>query len=159
LERLKSVGFAVALIIVLAPILLVWLPLYLVGFAVWGFVLRLWFWYAHIRQGRPVLFVYSNSPNWQSYVEEHLLPRLEGRAVVINWSERRLWNSTNRFEGLFFRRFTGDRHCNPIAFVSRSSLRFRVVRFHQAFLDLKHGKPATLQAAESEFWGSVERAA
>jgi hypothetical protein len=158
LKLIGAVGVG-AFILVLVPVLLVWVPIYLLALGLWGVVLRAWFWNRHGRRGRRVLFVYSNSPNWQSYIEEHFLPRLGEHAVVINWSERSQWGAKNPWEGFFFHRFAGSQHFNPMAFVLRPRLRFHEVRFHQAFLDLKHGKPAALHAAESEFWGLVERAA
>jgi hypothetical protein len=38
-------------------------------------------WGAH---GKRLMLVYSNSPNWQAYVEENWLPHLESIAVVLN---------------------------------------------------------------------------
>src|SRR5918911_507082 len=43
-------------------------------------------------RGRDLLLVYSNSPNWQPYVEANWLPRWGERAVVLNWSERSRWS-------------------------------------------------------------------
>ena len=37
--------------------------------------------------GTRVLFVYSNSPVWQSYIENNIVPRLPPKSVVLNWSE------------------------------------------------------------------------
>jgi hypothetical protein len=36
-------------------------------------------------QGKDLLLVYSNSPNWQQHVEEQWLPKWRQRAVVLNW--------------------------------------------------------------------------
>jgi hypothetical protein len=39
-----------------------------------------------------VLFVYSNSPNWQEYIEQQILPRLPANTAIMNWSERKKWS-------------------------------------------------------------------
>ena len=40
-------------------------------------------------RGRRVLFVYSNSPDWQEYVEEKIIPKPPINAVIMNWSDRK----------------------------------------------------------------------
>jgi hypothetical protein len=99
-------------------------------------------------QGKFVLFVYSNSPNWQAYVEEQLLPRIEPHAVVLNWSERQRLMTEAPLEFRAFRFWAGDREFNPIAIAVPAHGRVQIVRFWQAFRDLKHGKPLTLRTAE-----------
>src|SRR5713226_7047787 len=63
-------------------------------------------------QGKDLLLVYSNSPNWKSYVEEKWLTRWGHRAVVLNWSERQHWQRERRPEVALFRAFAGDREFN-----------------------------------------------
>jgi hypothetical protein len=156
-NRLKTIGI-LALVALFLPVILVYVAGYLVWLLVWGAILRVWFWRAHAARGRRVLFVYSASPNWQAYVEEHILPRIGERAVLLNWSERRLWSSTSPWEARFFRRFAGDREFNPLALVFCARGRVRSVRFHQAFLDFKHGEDSALRAAEEELFALVEAA-
>lgn len=158
MDRLKTVGI-LALVVLMLPLLLVYVVAYLLWILLWGAILRVWFWRAHAARGRPVLFVYSESPNWRAYVEENLLPRLGDRAVVLNWSERRRWPSTSPWEAHFFHRFAGDRDFNPLALVFCGAGRIRRVRFHRAFLDWKHGKDATLRAAEAELFALLEAGA
>jgi len=146
-------------VVLCLPLLLAWIAAYLVIMLVWGAVLRAWFWRAHASRGRPVLFVYSESPNWQSYVEANILPRIAERSVVLNWSERRQWPSTRPWEERFFRRFAGDREFNPIALVFEPWGRVTAVRFHQAFRDYRHGKPASLERAEARLYDLARAAA
>lgn len=134
-------------IVLMLPLALAWIAAHVVAMLVSGASLRIWFWHAHASRGRWILFVYSESPNWQPYVEDHLLPHIADRAVVLNWSERRHWSSTHPWEARFFRRFAGDREFNPIALVFGPRGRVTAVRFHRAFLDHKHGKPAALERA------------
>jgi hypothetical protein len=101
-------------------------------------------------QGKRLLLVYSNSPNWQVYVEENWLPQLEAIAVVLNWSERSIWAERNPFEADIFRTWAGDREFNPLAIIIPADGPVRVIRFWQAFRHYKHGKDRTLRAAEAE---------
>jgi hypothetical protein len=102
-------------------------------------------------QGRDLLLVYSNSPNWKRYVEEKWIPRWGNRAVVLNWSERRIWQRERRPEVALFRAFAGDREFNPLGIVVPQKGRAaRVVRFWRAFRDYKHGKDHSLRVAEAK---------
>ena len=104
-------------------------------------------WGAH---GKRMLLVYSNSPNWQAYVEENLRPQLDSIAVVLNWSERVTWTERNPFEADIFRTWAGDQEFNPLAIIIPADGAVRVIRFWQAFRDYKHGKDRTLRTAEAE---------
>jgi len=106
-------------------------------------------------QGKRLLLVYSNSPNWQTYVEENWLPRLESIAVVLNWSERSTWAERHAFEADIFRMWAGEREFNPVAIIIPADGRVRVIRFWQAFRDYKHGKDRILRAAEAELGAAL----
>ena len=153
-KRLKSIAILV-LVVLLSPVLLVWIVSSLLWSFFWGVILRLWFWRTHATQGRPVLFVYSDSPNWQAYIEENILPRIRDRAVILNWSERQHWPAASPWEARFFHRFAGDREFNPVALVFCARGRIKAVRFYNAFLDFKHGKESALRAAEAELFTLV----
>jgi len=156
-KRVKRIGVLIGVVLSL-PLLLVYVAAYLFAVSVWGVVLRFWFWRAHAAHGRRILFVYSESPNWQAYIEENILPRIQGRAVVLNWSQRRNWKSICPWEARFFRRFAGDREFNALALVFCHRGRIKAIRFHRAFLDFKHGKESALREAETEFFSLVEAA-
>jgi hypothetical protein len=151
MDRFKTIG-VLALVALFLPLIVVYVAAHLLWLFVWGAILRVWFWRTHAAQGRPVLFVYSDSPSWQEYIEENILPRISERAVVLNWSERRVWSSESPWEARFFHRFAGDREFNPLALVFCASGRIRAIRFHRAFLDFKHGKESALRAAEAELF-------
>jgi hypothetical protein len=55
----------------------------------YAFLLHVLLWVFWSPAGKRVLFVYSNSPVWQSYIEDDILPRLPQGSVVLNWSECR----------------------------------------------------------------------
>lgn len=157
MDRLKRIaGFVLAGL--LLPVLLLLFVLWFPWFFAWGIILRIWFWRSHAVEGRRVLFVYSESPNWQEYIEERILPCIQERAVVLNWSQRRLWSAESGWEARFFRHFSGRKEINPLALVFCRRGRVRSVRFYQAFLDFKHGNKLPLQTAEAELFELMEAA-
>jgi hypothetical protein len=105
-------------------------------------------------QGKDLLLVYSNSPHWQQYVEANWLTRWNARAVVLNWSERRSWQTPPRAtapEVVLFQAFSGPREFNPLAIVvPPRGHAVHIVRFWKAFRDHKHGKPAGLRTCEAQ---------
>ena len=135
------------------------------------------------RHGSEVrgLLIYSNSPNWQAYIEREWLPRLQGRLFIMNWSHRVRWEVECPLEAMIFREL-GDREFNPAAIVFRPLVPGRlfrrwldairaldpigmlapyerpadVVRFFQAFRDFKHGRDRTLRAQELRLWALLE---
>jgi hypothetical protein len=105
--------------------------------------------------GKCLLLVYSNSPHWQGYIEEHWLSRIGRISVVLNWSDRARWPEQHAFEAEIFRMWAGDREFNPLAIVIPERGPVRVIRFWQAFRDYKHGKDRALRAAEEELAAAV----
>src|SRR5215831_2705477 len=80
-----------ALIIVSLPLLLPLFLIALVLFLLHRGVLYLLIWLLWLPSGKDTLVVYSNSPIWQDYMTEQVLPLVQERAVVLNWSERSTW--------------------------------------------------------------------
>jgi hypothetical protein len=156
----KVVGLAAAVVLlaVLIPVLLLALPFLAVRA---GLNRRKRRWLQrefHARwgsSGKRVLLVYSNSPHWQTYIEEHWLPRIGSVAVVLNWSERTRWPEQHPFEREIFRMWAGDREFNPLAIVIPEHGPVHVIRFWRAFRDHKHGKDRALRAAEAELAEAV----
>ena len=108
--------------------------------------------------GRNVLFVYSNSPAWQEYIEQNLLPRLPETTLVLNWSERRKWKRLT-LGYLAFRFFGGSREFNPLAVIVQPLRWAKCFRFWKPFRDFKHGKPESLAKLENEFFEYLSRLA
>lgn len=102
------------------------------------------------RHGKVGLLVYSNSPNWQAHIETRWLPHVADRLVVLNWSERKQWKVSAPLEARIHSHWAGDRNFNPVAIVFPDKGNVAVVRFWQPFRDYRHGKTATLRAAETE---------
>ena len=93
-QRTKSISEKIgqlALIILLLPIIL---PLSVLGFALFLFhrvVLYLLVWIVWLPTGKDTLLVYSDSPIWRDYMTQQVLPLVQERAIVLNWSERSKW--------------------------------------------------------------------
>lgn len=95
-------------------------------------------WVLWLPKGKDVLFVYSDSPIWREYMTTQVLPLVQKRAVVLNWSERKTW-SKRTLGPAVFRHFGGAREFNPLLVVFRPLRRARVFRFWEAFKDWKRG--------------------
>jgi hypothetical protein len=55
-------------------------------------LLYLLVWALWLPRGKDVLLVYWDSPIWHEYVTTQILPLVQDRAVVLNWSERKKWS-------------------------------------------------------------------
>jgi hypothetical protein len=142
--------------LVLIPLLLIALPfLPILGFffLTRGLYLRLWFWFKYIKNGTRILFVYSSSLNWQTYIEENILPSIQSQTKVLNWSERKRWNN---HELSLLNHFAGETEFNPSAIVFITFWKVKCIRFYQAFKDYKHGNDLTLKKAEKELYETMQ---
>jgi hypothetical protein len=111
----------------------------------------IWSWWC--LRGRDVLFVYSDSPVWHDYVEQHIMPQLGERAVILNWSKRRRWRFS--LAKMAFCHFGGYGQFNPLGVVFRPFRSSKEFRFWQPFRDFKHGHPEALHRMESDFFGYI----
>ncbi len=141
-------------LILVSPLLALLVLLYFPFLAAYGLVLHIAAWMCWCTRGKHVLIVYSNSPVWQPYFESQLLPALESRAVILNWSERATW-PTWTLAYMVFRFFGGDRNFNPMAIVFRPGRFRRVFRFWKPFRDFKYGKPEAVERMKDELLGIV----
>src|SRR4029453_3508100 len=74
--------FVALVVVVCSPLLLLLLPLVL-AYGLYALPLHSLLWLLWSPAGKRVLFVYSNSPVWQSYIETNILPRLPHGSVVV----------------------------------------------------------------------------
>jgi hypothetical protein len=149
----KAKGWQIALLILLAPLLLLAVVLWFVFFVISSIFLHVAVWSWWCIRGRDILFVYSDSPIWHDYIEQQVLPHLGERAVVLNWSQRTRWRLS--LARLVFYHFAGWRAFNPMAVVFRPCRRTRTFRFLEPFKDFKHGRTEALNRMESEFFGLI----
>jgi hypothetical protein len=139
------------LLIVFLPILA---PAFLMAgivFVLYRTVLTVTAWAVLCRRGTNTVFVTSDSPNWNDYLQNNIISRIRSRAVVLNWSEHTHWKRFSLPVRIFFH-FAGSTQFNPIAIVFRPFHRTRVFRFWQPFKDHKHGKTEPLKRMEEEFF-------
>ena len=111
--------------------------------------LYLLIWLVWLPRGKDVLYVSSDSPIWQEYMAEHVLPLVHHRAVILNWSEREKWSSWS-FSVRVFRAFGGSREFNPMVVVFRPLQRARHFRFLKAFKAWKTGDPRQVEQLRRE---------
>lgn len=142
-----------ALVIPFLPLLVVVAVLWLVFFVISSVCLHIVIWSWWCIRGRNILFVYSDSPIWHDHIEQHILPDLGERAVVINWSQRARWRLS--LDRMAFYHFAGWRGFNPMAVVFRPFRRTRTFRFLQPFREFKRGHPEALRRMEREFFGYI----
>jgi hypothetical protein len=105
-------------------------------------------------KGKDILFVYSDSPIWYEYMTTEILPLVERRAVVLNWSERRKWPRWSLGVELF-RRFGGTRDFNPLVVLFRPLQRARIFRFWPAFKDWKRGYREPVERLRQELLSAL----
>ena len=78
--------------ILLAALVVLFLPIILLALLAFGLsmlyggALYLLVWLLWLPKGKDILFVYSDSPIWREYMTTEILPVVEARAVVLNWS-------------------------------------------------------------------------
>jgi hypothetical protein len=135
----------VTLLVLLSPLILVGLICHLVP----GLLLLIGIWCWWLPRGKSVLFVHSDSPVWHDYLGANVLNRLDERAVILNWSERRRWRLN--LSVLAFWYFGGRRAFNPLGIVIRLFRLPRVFRFYEPFRDFKHGKTDAVEKMTREF--------
>jgi hypothetical protein len=145
--------WGIALLIPLAPVILVVLLFVFTLFVLVsvGLNIAIWTWWC--LRGRDILFVYSDSPIWHDYIEQHILPHLRARAIVLNWSRRQGWRLL--LARMAVHHFGGWREFSPMAVVFRPFRRTRTFRFWQPFRDFKHGHPEALHRLEEEFFALI----
>ena len=139
------------------PLLLVLLPLVVVAGVLWlvaAVLLQLVVWLTWCPRGRYALVVYSNSPIWQEYFEQNVLPALGSRGAVLNWSERTRWPYS--LSVALFKCFGGTREFNPLAIVFQPLTWPRRFRFYKAFKTFKHGHPEEAEKMRRELFNLLD---
>jgi hypothetical protein len=127
---------------------------FLAGWLIAALALHLALLLLWLLRGRRVLFVYSESPHWKPYLDQHIVPRLPRNAVILNWSERKGWSWLNLGVWLYWF-WSGPRQYNPMAMVVRPLNVPRVFRFWSAFGELERGNPGPLKDVETAFLAAI----
>jgi hypothetical protein len=83
LRRLRNTALLLVVLPLILPLALITIALYLP----YRIALYLLVWALWLPRGKDILLVYSDSPIWREYVLSEILPLVQERAVVLNWSE------------------------------------------------------------------------
>ena len=111
------------MLILLLPLLIPLLLCIGVAYLVATILIYLAVWIVWNTRGIRLVYVYSNSPHWQGYIEKEILPRLPDGQIVMNWSERQRWKYFSLASVVFHK---GDRgHVSTFNIVPISSICFR----------------------------------
>lgn len=145
--------FDAAIVVLLLPIIL--LALVMAGLShLYRGALYLLVWLLWLPKGKDILFVYSDSPIWCEYMTTEILPLVERRAVVLNWSERSKWPLWSLGVSVFHR-FGGGRDFNPLVVLFQPFRRARTIRFWQAFKDWKRGYREPVERLRQELLSAL----
>ena len=106
-------------------------------------------WVFWVPRGRDVLFVYSDSPIWKEYMLGEIMPLVQARAIILNWSERSKWPRWSLAVRVF-RSLGGELEFNPLVMVFRPFQLARKYRFWQAFKAWKHGDQGPVRKLREE---------
>ena len=126
--------FIILVLLVSLPLILLAVGLSLVHRALCYFLI----WLLWLPRGRDILFVHSESPIWMEYMTGEVLPLVQDRAVVLNWSDRKRWSQWS-IAVQAFHAFGGEREFNPMVIVFRPFRLAQKFRFWPAFKAWKHG--------------------
>jgi hypothetical protein len=105
-------------------------------------------------KGKDVLLVYSDSPIWHEYMTTQVLPLVEERAVVLNWSERKKWSHWS-LAAAVFHHFGGADDFNPLVLLFKPLRRANIYRFWSAFKDWKRGYKEPVECLTQELVASL----
>ena len=153
----KPPKWLLALVILFSPVILVVVVVVLVLFIITSICLHLLIWTFWCIRGRDILFVYSDSPIWQQYFEQNVLPAVGSRSVVLNWSDRKQWSYS--LPVALFRFFAGTREFNPLAIVFQPLAWPRRFRFYGPFKAFKHGRHQEVEDMRSQLLEILDRLA
>lgn len=93
-------------------------------------------------KGKHVFFLYSNSKKWKEYFEKKLIPKIQDKTVIRNWSTRQKdgWNE-NLIEAKILSLFRPYGEFYPMAIVFLPSGEVRIFKFYTPYISqLKSGK-------------------
>jgi len=148
LIKIILIPIVIISVIAISPFLLLMSVLYLI----YRYLLIFRFTFKWAKNGKNILFIHSNSPNWQQYIEENIIPKIDKKAVLLNWSERSKWEKKKPLEAKLLTHYGGSYEFNPMAIVFLPFGKVKIIRFFKAFKDYKHGNVALLKSKETELY-------
>ena len=163
LNKIKDIfvlGVLLILAIWLSPFILVGAVIYLI-YRIRKAILRKrlleqikqeWF-----SKGRHIFFLYSDSKKWKEYFEQKLVPKIQDKAVIWNWSTRQKdgWNE-NLIEAQIMSLFRPMGFFYPMAIVFLPSGDVKTFQFYTPYVNkIKSGKD-DYNKMEKEFLALVQ---
>ncbi len=92
-----------------------------------------------------IFFLYSNSAIWKTYFETELIPRIEKKAIIKNWSTRHTdgwWHNRKSIEYRIVRFLCSSRYIYPCGIIFFPSGTYEICYFHDAYIAMiKSHKP------------------
>jgi hypothetical protein len=145
IRKMGMVVLSLPLLLLILPVLLLCAVFY------WMYRITLYFliWLSWLRNGKNVLFIYSDSPIWHEYMTTQILPLVENRAVVLNWSERKSWKKWSLAVRVFHL-FSSGNDFNPAVMLFRPFRSAESFQFFSAFKEWKHGNTKKVERQRSE---------
>jgi hypothetical protein len=117
-------------------------------------LLYLLVWALWLPRGKDVLLVYSDSPIWHEYITTQILPLLQERAVVLNWSERKKWSRWSLGVAVLHH-FGGAGDFKPLVVFFQPLRLAKIYRFWSAFKDWKRGHKEPVESLTQELLASL----
>ena len=145
---LRRLGRA-TLVVVLLPFVLPLAILAIASHLLYRTLLYVLVWALWLPKGKDILLVYSDSPIWHEYMTTQILPFVQERAVVLNWSERKKWPRWSLAPALFHH-FGGARDFNPLVVLFKPLHRANIYRFWSAFKDWNRGYKGQIEHLTQE---------
>jgi len=150
--------WAIGMLLVAAiPLILILVPFVVLGGLVILLCLRLVIALFWVPRGIRYLVVYSDSTQWKDYFEAEVLPALGRTARSINLSTEGGLKTCWDFDWWVYRFTSGARNRFPTVYRFSRTGAWNTVRFYDAFIAAKHGKPAALESAKARVaeWTAV----
>jgi hypothetical protein len=94
--------------------------------------------------------------NWKNYIEANILPRIEGHAIILNWSRRREWGAQLQLETKLFNQWAGPGEFVPVAILFSLMGKVRTFRLWQPSENPKRGKEKISKEAEQVLFEAVK---
>jgi hypothetical protein len=108
-------------------------------------------------QSKYVFFLYSDSRKWKEYFESELIPKIQDKASIWNWSTRAQsgWG-TDSIEAQIFKLHRPLGRYYPIAIVFIPGGVVKTFQFYTAYVDMIKSGDDRYKSLENEFLALVE---
>ena len=102
-------------------------------------------------KGKNVLFVYSNRKIWKDYFETNLIPKIQNKSIIINWSNRHQngWDK-NSLEAKALNAFRPSYNFYPLVIVFDTQKAVKVFPLYDSFLKKIKSNSKEYQDIESQ---------